>query len=167
VRSIALLEIAFVFTTAATAGNGGRIVAAEGVRVVVPAGWQRVHAARPGSVTDPRTLLVVGTTGSRPKASGCQIASYRVPVDGAVVVVVGWRHLALSGAQGAEPGRQPLAALTAVRRPAFECFGGPGATAQVVLGGKAFQVNVLVGDLASRQRVAEALAVARSFDLAR
>jgi hypothetical protein len=167
VRSIALLGIALVCTTAATAGDGGRVVAAEGVRVVVPAGWQRVHAARPGSVTDPRTVLVVGTNGSRPKSSGCQIASYRVPVDGAVVVVVGWKHLALSGAQGAEPGREPLAALTAVRRPAFECFGGRGAATQVVLAGKAFQVNVLAGDHASRRRVAEALAVARSFDLAR
>jgi len=41
-----------------------------------------------------------------------------------------------------------------------------GAAAQVVLGGKAYQVNVMVGDRASKQRVAEALTVTRSFNLA-
>jgi hypothetical protein len=33
--------------------------------------------------------------------------------------------------------------------------------------GKPYQVNVMVGDRASKPRVAEALAAARSFDLAR
>ena len=50
--------------------------------------------------------------------------------------------------------------------PSFECFSGRGAAAQVVLGGKAYQVNVMVGDRASKQRVAEALTVTRSFNLA-
>lgn len=57
--------------------------------------------------------------------------------------------------------------LTAVRRPSFECFSGRGAVTDVRLGGKTYQVNVLVGDGADDQKVGEALAVARSFDLAR
>ena len=83
------------------------------------------------------------------------------------MVVVGWKQLALSGAQGRQPGRRPLEKLVIVQRPSFECFAGRGAVATLILGGKAYQVNVLVGDQASNQRVAEALAVARSFDLAR
>ena len=52
-------------------------------------------------------------------------------------------------------------------RPSFECYSGRGAAEQVVLGGKAYQVNVLVGDRASRRLVTQALLVARSFDLLR
>jgi len=37
----------------------------------------------------------------------------------------------------------------------------------VVLGGNAYQVNVMVGDRASKRGVAQALAVGRSFKLAR
>ena len=145
----------------------GQIVSAHGVRVTIPAGWSRVRAASAGAVTDPRTLLVVGTAGVRPRPSLCQIAAYRVPPTGAVVVVVGWQKLALSGAAKQRPGRWPLARLTAVRRPSFECFAGRGAAVSVVLAGRAYQVNVMVGDRASGQRVAAALAVARSFALAR
>jgi hypothetical protein len=47
----------------------------------------------------------------------------------------------------------------------FECFAGAGAT--LTLDGKAYQVNVMVGDRASKERVADALAVGRSFNLAR
>jgi hypothetical protein len=118
-------------------------------------------------VTDPSTLLVVGTASVRPKASRCQIAAYRLTPRAAVVVVVGWQKLGLSGAQGQRPGRWPLRKLTEVRQPSFECFGGRGAVATVVLDRRAYQVNVLVGDRASKQRVAEALGVARPFRLAR
>ena len=44
---------------------------------------------------------------------------------------------------------------------------GSGAAAQVLLGGHPYQVNVMVGEGAANQRVAVALAVARSFALAR
>jgi hypothetical protein len=106
---------------------------------------------------------VVGTGGVRPRASRCQIASYRVPAGGGVVVVVGWK----SREAGVKTGRAPLRKLRRVTRPSFECFSGRGAVAQVVLGGRSYQVNIMVGDHASQQRVAEALAIGRSFDLAR
>lgn len=147
----------------AVAGSGVRAVSANGVRMVVPSGWGRVKAASPGAVTDPRTLLVVGTAGVRPTGSNCQIAAYRVPVTGAVVVAVGWKNLALSGAEHKKPGRAPLNALVRVRRGVFECFAGPGAVALLVIAGKAYQVNVLVGVRASGRVVGAALAVARSF----
>jgi hypothetical protein len=141
------------------------IVSAHGVRLTVPSGWQRVQAANPGPVTDPQTLLVVGTAGARPRASECQIASYRVPLGGAVVVVVGWASLSEGGSQ--RPGRWPLKALTSVRRPSLECFAGRGAAAYLVLRRRGYQVNVMVGDRASKRRVQQALAVARSFALVR
>jgi hypothetical protein len=148
----------------ATGGTGRREIAAHGVRVAVPPGWHRVQPSV--ERVDPRTLLVVGTTGVAPRASACQIAAYGIPPRGAAVVIVGWRT-ATSGGGRLEPGRAPLRKLTAVRRPSFECFKGRGAAAQLVLAGKAYQVNVLVGNRASPRRVKEALSVGRSFGRAR
>ena len=116
-------------------------------------------------MTDPRTLLVVGTAGVVPRPTQCQIAAYRVPARGAVIVVVGWKT-ATSGGGRIKPGRWPLERLTSVKRPSFECFGGRGAAASLALGGKAYQVNVMVGNSASAVKIADALAVARSFRLA-
>ena len=141
----------------------GAAISANGVQVWAPAGWHRVVPAVAGPVTDPRTVLVVGTSGVRARLTQCQIAAYRLPADGAVVVVVRWKS-----ARGiSAPGRTELTKLTAVHRPSFECFKGRGAAAQVELRGRVYQVNVLVGDRASKQRIAEALSVARSFDLKR
>jgi hypothetical protein len=118
-------------------------------------------------VSDPRTLLVVGTAGVRPQASHCEIAAYRLPPSGAVVVVVGWESIASAGGSPWTRGRAPLKSLVAVHRPSFDCFAGRGAASDVLLGGKPYQVKVMVGDRASKTRVEEALAIARSFDLAR
>lgn len=141
-----------------------RVIAAAGVQVVAPTGWSRVKRAEPSKVTDPRTLLVVGTQGVRPSASSCQITAYRVPPIGAVVVIVQWKTRT-SGGGSLKPGRAPLQRLTKVRRHLFECDPGRGAVAQLVLGDHAYQVNVLVGDRASKLQVRNALAVARSFNL--
>lgn len=149
------------------AASGNHVVVAHGIRLTLPHAWNRVRAAPDGPVTDPRTLLVVGTAGVRAKPTRCQIAAYRVPAEGAVVVVVGWRSLTYSGAENAKQGYGPLTKLVGVRKPSFECFGGRGAAADVVIRGVAYQVNVMVGDRASRSRVAEALAVGRSFRVGR
>jgi hypothetical protein len=155
-----VLAAAFVVLAASS-----RPVTADGVRLTIPAGWQRVVPAAPGAVTDPRTLLVVGTRGVRARPSRCQIAAYRIPEIGAAVVLVRWTDPRLAG--GPLPGRSALKRLTSVHRPSFECFAGRGAVATLALGGRAYQVNVLVGGRASPHRVAEALAIARSFELAR
>jgi len=118
-------------------------------------------------MTNPQTLLVVGTAGVRPQASNCEIAAYRLPPAGAVVVVVAWKSIVTAGGAPWKPGRAPLKNLVAAHRPSFDCFSGRGASAEVLLAGKPYQVNVMVGDRASKPRVAEALAVAQSFDLAR
>ena len=81
-------------------------------------------------------------------------------------MIVGWKT-ANSGGGTMKPGRAPLARLTRVRRPSFECFRGRGAAAQVVLGGRAYQINVLVGERAPARTVVQALAVGRSFNFAR
>jgi hypothetical protein len=141
-----------------------RVIAAHGVRLTVPKGWQAVRAASAGPVTDPRTLLVVGTAGVRAKPSRCEIAAYRIPAKAAVVVAVGWRSIADAGGAPITPGRRSLKELVAVRKPSFECFTGRGAAAQVLLGGNLYQVNVLVGARVSPKVVSQALAVARSFD---
>jgi hypothetical protein len=158
--------VVVVLTVASIAsGSIGTTIRANGVQLTLPAGWHRVASAGDGPVTDPRTLLVAGTAGARPKPTQCQIAAYRVPAQGAVVVVVGWKT-ATSGGGRMKPGRLPLAKLTSVRRPSFECFAGRGAAASLALSGKAYQVNVMVGDSASAQEIAQALAVGRSFRLA-
>ncbi|TML60064.1 MAG: hypothetical protein E6G22_11800 [Actinobacteria bacterium] len=163
-----LVLAALVFASLATGcGGRGRIITSHGVRVVVPSGWQRVHVARPGPVSDPRTLLVVGTAGVRPQAFHCEIAAYHLPPSGAVVVVVGWKSIASAGGGPWKRGRGPLKSLIAVHRPSFECFTGRGAASTVLLDETPYQVNVMVGDRASKTRVKEALAIARSFDLAR
>jgi hypothetical protein len=140
------------------------LISSHGVRVVVPPGWQPVEPAGDGNVVDPRTVLVVGTAGVKPRSSQCQIAAYRVQPAGAVVVVVRWKTLTSGGGDG-ETGRAPLRKLLRVTRPSFECFGGRGAAVDLGLRGHAYQVNVLVGDRASERRVAQALRVARSLDL--
>src|SRR3954463_847578 len=143
--------------------SADRVVGAHGVRLVVPPGWQRVRAASDAPVTDPRTLLVVGTAGVKSRASQCRIARYRIPAAGAVIVVVAWKKVV----RGAKDDRRELQQLRGVTRPVFECFAGRGAVADVVLGGRTYQVNLMVGDRAAKARVAEALRVARSFDLVR
>jgi hypothetical protein len=166
-RLISVTLIALVLAPIGLASSSGRVIAAHGVRLVVPAEWQRIRAANDAPVTDPLTLLVVGTDGVHSRASQCQIAAYRVPHTGAVVVVVGWSSVASAGGGAPSPGRAPLKKLVAVRRPSLECFSGRGAAAQVLLRGRPYQINVMVGNRASKRRVAEALTVARSFDVAR
>jgi hypothetical protein len=158
-RRLTTVVLAAFFAGAVAAGGGGAVVRAHGVRVTVPSGWQQVPPAGDGPVTDPRTLLVAGTHGVAPKRSPCQIGAYRIPAAGAAVVVVGWKRS--NGATGLGTGA--LARLRSVTRSFFECFSGRGAAAALVLRGREYQVNVIVGDSASRRRVAEALAVARSF----
>jgi len=166
VRLLPVLAV-IVFASPAAGCSNQRSISSHGVRVVVPRVWHRIEPASGGPVTDPRTLLVVGTSGVRSRASNCAIPAYRLPPAGAVVVVVGWKSVASAGGGPWEPGRAPLKNLLAVHRPSFDCFSGRGASADVLLAGKPYQVNVMVGDRASKPRVGEALAVARSFDLAR
>ena len=151
-----------IFVVLGAVGVGG-VVSANGVQVWAPAGWHRVAPAGDGPVTDPRTLLVAGTAGVRPHLTQCQIAAYRIPPEGAVVVIVGWKST--NGDTG--PGTKELARLTTVKRGAGECFKGRSASATVVLGRREYQVSVMVGDRASKQRIGEALDVARSFKLKR
>ena len=165
-RSIALLVAVLACASLAMA-SGGRTISAQGVRVVVPSRWDRVQPASDGSITDPRTLLVVGTQGVRPRRWQCQIAAYRIPASGAAVVIVGWKNASSGGGGDLKPGRTRLKRLVAVRRPSFECFSGRGAAVELVLDGREYQVNVLVGDRASRALIESALAVGRSFDVVR
>jgi hypothetical protein len=162
--ALPLAFLVFASPLAACGAKRVRVISSHGVRVAAPPGWQRVEPAGDGNVVDPRTVLVVGTAGVRPRSSQCQIAAYRVQPAGAAVVVVRWKTLTSGGGDGAT-GRAPLRKLLRVTRPSFECFGGRGAAVELGLRGHAYQVNVLVGDEASDRRVAEALRVARSLDL--
>ena len=132
------------------------VVRAGGVQLDIPDGWSKIDRAAEPPGSDPRTLLVVGTKGARPIATPCQVASYRVPDDGAVVVVVGWSEGFLD---------KPKLELTKLRKPTFACFDGRGAVGQVTRKGRDYQVSIMVGDDASPQTIREAFAVARSFAL--
>jgi len=143
--------------------GGGRTISANGVEVVAPSGWQRVTPA-PSAISDPVTALVVGTRGVRIRLVPCQVAAYRIPASGAAVVVLRWRTETSGG--GRPPrSREPLRHLVLGRR-GFECWPGHlGGAVQLALGGHGYQVNVLVGDRASRHVIAQARAVVRSFGL--
>ena len=157
-RHLLLLATAAVLA-AAFVGSGavaavGDLARAGGVQLDLPDGWSKVAAAA-DTRTDPRTLLVIGTDGVKPITSDCQVSSYRVPADGAVVVVIGWRD-----SVGAS--YLPLSAMR-LRRGTFECFAGRGAVGRITRRDHDFQVNVLVGDRASDATVATALDAARSL----
>ncbi len=148
--------ICAAFVTIPAFAGAVEIVRNGGVSLDIPSGWAKVDRA-PSTTTDPRTLLVVGTKGARAIVTECQVATYRVPADGAVVVVIGWR-------ESIGAGSLPLSGMK-LRRGTFECFAGRGAVAQVTRGNRDFQVNVMVGDKADAGTVADALDVARSFAL--
>jgi hypothetical protein len=146
--------------------GSGHTVSENGVAVQVPPGWSRVRSAGAGPVIDPVTVLVVGTAGVVPRASACQVASYRVPSEGAVVVVVRWRTETSGGGQPPRS-REPLQDMQ-LDRGGFDCWPGHlGGAADLAFDGHAYQVNVMIGDDAPKNRVEEALSVARSFDLAK
>jgi hypothetical protein len=136
---------------------------AGGVVVRAPAGWELVPSADSASVVDPKTVLVAGSEGAAPRRSECQVAAYRVPADGAVVVVLRWAGKAPEWL----PADRDVLAELKPRRHYFECFDGRGAAVQLALKGRAYQVNVMVGDRAAAKTLAAALAVARSLDVAR
>ena len=149
--------LALVVAVPAIAADSDVVVKSGGVSLTTPDGWAKVDRA-PSDVIDPRTLLVVGTKGARPLANPtCQVAAYRVPADGAVVVVIGWKD-SFGG---------PRQLNLKLRRNTFECFDGRGAASQITRGGHDYQVSVMVGDKADADTVAAALAVGRSFAVVR
>lgn len=149
--AVAALAASLAQATTPDTARGG------GVTLDLPSGWAKVTPAR-DQVDNPRTLLVIGTEGVRAVETDCQVSSYRVPAEGAVVVVIGWRS-AVGGA-----GYLPLSGLK-LRRDTFECFAGRGAVARVTRRERDFQVNVMVGDRADAATIADALEAARSFTL--
>jgi hypothetical protein len=148
--------VALAVAGAGVAAERSDTVRGGGVELLLPDGWTRIQPAAQTAVDDPRTVLVVGTDGVRSLESDCLVSSYRVPADGAVVVVIGWREpngvsafLSLAGMK--------------LRRGTFECFDDRGAVAQVTRRGLDYQVNVMVGDRASAETIEAALDAARSI----
>jgi hypothetical protein len=155
---LATALVAALVASVAAAATGDIARGVGGVQLDLPAGWSKLTPA--GERTDdPRTLLVIGTDGAKAIDSPCLVSSYRVPADGAVVVVVGW-HDSVGGTSFL-----PLSAME-LRRGTFKCFTGRGAVARVTRRDRDFQVNVLVGDRAEPETIAAALEAARSFVLA-
>jgi hypothetical protein len=137
--------LAVLALTGAAAADVGDTVRGGGVELDVPDGWARVQPARQAPDADPRTVVVIGTEGVRAVDTPCQVSTYAVPEDGAVVVVVGWREP--TGVSSF----LPLSGLK-LRRGMFQCFADLD-----------YQVNVMVGDRASAETVDAALAAARSI----
>jgi hypothetical protein len=159
VRAALLAAMVFIVAAAAVQAADWRDVDAAGVQVRTPAAWVKIAPADATDDSDLRAVLVVGTKGVTPRESRCQVSAYRVPADGAAVVVIGIRGLASPAIPRTRDGLLQLR----LERAYFDCFDGRGASAQIALKGRAYQVNVLVGDRASVQTIQQALAVARSF----
>jgi hypothetical protein len=156
---LAVLAV-LVAVGAASAADDMRPLGANGIVVRAPSEWSRIDAADDHQL-NPRTLLVIATRGAAARESECQVAAYRIPAAGAAVVILGWRGAA---ADGVPRDRSELAAMR-LRRPIFACWPGRGSVAQIALKGRAYQVNVLVGDKASTQTISDAMSVARSIAL--
>lgn len=150
--------LATLCMAAAAVASPGDTARGGGVQLELPAGWAKVSAARAEQADDPRTLLVIGTDGVQAAETDCLVSSYRVPSDGAVVVVVGWREQ-VGGASF-----HPLGAMK-LQRGMFKCFAGRGAFARVTRCERDLQVNVMVGDRADAATVEAALEAARSIAL--
>ena len=164
-RRCAIVACGLGLTVGAAAA--GHRIAANGVQVVVPAGWHRVAAAGEAHIVDPKTVLVVGTAGVHARLVPCQIAAYRIPPRGAAVVVVRWRTETSGGGSNLPHARTVLRRLR-LNHGGFECWPGHlGGAVDLALAGHAYQVNVMIGDRATRRTVAQALAVVSSFDLRR
>jgi hypothetical protein len=154
------LVVGLVAVTTAGAATW-TMLRSNGVAVRVPApGWVLVTPADAGAVADPRTVLVAGTDGVVARRSQCQVAAYRIPADGAAVVVLRWAGKAPEWLSG---DRSELESLR-LRRAYFECWEGRGAAAVVAIRGRAYQVNVMVGDRASSKTITSALEAAASLD---
>ena len=158
VVAVAALAVG-VFAAASTAATSDT-VRGGGVELTLPDGWSKVQPAPQSATDDPRTVLVIGTDGVRAFDSDCKVSAYRVPSDGAVVVVIGWREP--TGVSSF----LPLSSMK-LRRGTFQCFADRGAVAQVNRRGLDFQVNVMVGDRASQDTIDAAFDSARSIVAAR
>lgn len=148
--------LAALFGASVAVAATGESARGGGVQLSLPAGWSKVAPARADGTDDPRTLLVIGTDGVQPTGTDCLVSSYRVPSDGAVVVVIGWRD-EVGGASF-----HPLGAMK-LQRGTFKCFAGRGAFGRVVRRERDFQVNVMVGDRADVATVEAAFDAARSI----
>jgi hypothetical protein len=149
------LAAALVASATAAVGDAAR---GGGVQLTLPDGWAKV-VSRDTRVDDPRTLLVVGTDGVKAVDSNCQVSAYRVPADGAVVVVIGWRDSV------GETNILPISTMK-LRRGTFDCFAGRGAVGRVTRRDRDFQLNVMVGDRASAATIDAAFDAVKSFTLA-
>lgn len=160
-RTTASALVAASLVALATAGAGAaadrlETVRGGGVELLLPEGWTRIQPGPQSDGDDPRVVLVIGTDRVRWAESDCLVSSYRVPADGAVVVVIGWREPTGVGSF------LPLSGMK-LRRGTFECFDDRGAVAQVTRRGLDYQVNVMVGDRASAETVEAAFDAARSI----
>jgi hypothetical protein len=157
--TLSLLVIGLVAAVVASASAAaGDVARSGGVQLTLPDGWSKV-VSRDTRVDDPRTLLVIGTDGVKGIDSDCQVSSYRVPSDGAVIVVIGWRD-SVGGT-----GLLPLSAMK-LRRGTFDCFAGRGAVGRLTRRDRDFQVNVMVGDRATAATIDAAFDAVKSFGLA-
>lgn len=160
---LAVLVGVVLGASVAQAAGGARTLTRNGVAVTAPASWKLVPTVGEMPVTDPKTVLVVGSPGVKPSlTAACQIAAYDLPATGAVVVVVRWRTQTSGGGRPTQ-GIAALKMLATLERHTFECFEGRGAAIQLGLHAHAYQVNVMVGDRATSATIKRALAVAGSM----
>jgi hypothetical protein len=158
-KALAAATAVVALTATAVAAAADDIArGAGGAPLTLPTRWSKVNPASE-TRSDPRTLLVIGTDGAKPIESDCQVSSYRVPADGAVVVVIGWRD-SVGGSS-----YLPLSGMK-LRRGTFDCFPGRGAVGRATRRDRDLQVNVLVGDRASDATIDAALDAARSLAIA-
>jgi hypothetical protein len=159
VRLVAITSVAVVLTACADTG-GTETFTDHGVTFVVPPGWSVTGFSR--SVW-PRRLVAasyrVGAADVEGDCGGLE-AVQRLPAGGAYIVLIDY------GAGSASlrdfPDALPVATLAEGQLAEFECFGRSFAF-RFRSAGRALQAHVGVGQDATRERRAEALALLNSI----
>lgn len=138
---------------------------AAGITVALPPGWRAVAPHQPAQITDPLSQLVIASgPGVTVAPTGCQVASYDVPDEVAVVVLLEWRELHQDGRIPGGPAARVGFPLLAP--PAVVCFDGRGGTTQFRDAGRTFGVYLMLGDAATPATEAAARAAIASITAA-
>jgi hypothetical protein len=130
---------------------------------VLPPGWRPAPVYQPVRITDPLTRLAASSHPVRLTPSACQLGIYRVPRDGALVVLLEWRSAA-SGPTTPRPAPVRLTDLH-LRPGGIECQPARvrGGAVQFVDHGRRLGVYLMLGERAGARTLRKALAVMNSL----
>ncbi len=135
---------------------------ANGVSVVLPAGWHTMPADD-GVVSSPVTQVAVSSGPMENRETECQITDYGPEDDAVSLVVVEWQPNS-DFSMGPRPASFGAAELP-VTQGSIECFDGAGGTVQFSDAGRMFGAYLLLGPDAPPELADEARAALQTLEV--